>query len=54
MKKIVALLLSVSVLAGVLSACKKSDKTTETTTEGLGTDQSIEVTSDDSETDASE
>lgn len=47
MKKIVALLLSISMMAGIAAACKKSESTTESTTESMGTDQSIEVTTED-------
>ena len=55
MKKIVALLLSVSMIAGIAAACKKSDSKDESTTETSSTgDSSIEVTSSETEASASE
>ena len=54
MKKIVALLLSISMMAGIAAACKKSESTTESTTESMGTDQSIEVTTEDTSASESE
>ena len=44
MKKIVALLLTVSMVAGIAVGCKKSESTQESTTESMATDESIEVT----------
>ena len=44
MKKIVALLLTVSMVAGIAVGCKKSESTKESTTESMATDESIEVT----------
>ena len=55
MKKIVALLLSVSMIAGIAAGCKKSNSKDESTTETSSTgDSSIEVTSSETEASASE